>query len=109
MEAGDVDVFPAVIIKVADGHAIAPSAKIQSGLCRHVGKGSIMIVVVKARRMAFAGAVVLNRGTIDQKDVHPAVIVIIERGRSTTLRFNDVELFPAAAVQVEVDASGRSE
>jgi hypothetical protein len=106
MKAGDVDVFPAVIVVVADGHAVSPAAKIQPGLRRHIGERAVMIVVIEARRMALAGLVVLDRRAVNQKDVHPAVVVVVERSRAAALGFNDVKLFPAAAVQVKVDASG---
>ena len=105
MEAGDVNVFPAVVVVVADGHAVSPTAKIQARLRRDIGKRAVMIVVIKARRMAFARAVVLDRRAINQKNVHPAVVVVVERGRATALGFDDVELLPAAASQVKINSS----
>ncbi len=65
-----------------------------------------MIVVVKARRMAFAGFVIFDGRTIDQKDVHPSVVVVVEGGGASALGFDDVEFFFAAAVQVEIDSGG---
>ncbi len=56
--------------------------------------------------MTLAGLVVLDRRAINQQDVHPAVIVIVERGGAAALRFDDVEFFLAAAVQVKVNARG---
>src|ERR1700675_1104253 len=65
-----------------------------------------MIIVIEPRRMALAGAVVRQRRTIDQQDVHPSVVVVVERGGASALGFNDVELLLSAASQAKVNSSG---
>src|SRR5580700_5231247 len=65
-----------------------------------------MIVVIKARRMALAGPVVGQRRTIDQQDVHPSVVVVIESRSAAAHGFDDVELLQAAAGEVKINAGG---
>src|SRR5205085_7671955 len=60
------------------------------------------------RRMALVRAVILNRRAIDEQDVHPAIVVIVERRHAATLGFKDVEFFFTATGQVEIDACGAS-
>ncbi len=98
VEAGDVDVFPAIVVVVADGHAVSPAAEIEAGFRGNVGERSVVVVVVELRGMAFAGLVILDRGAINKEDVHPSVVVVVEGGGASTLGFYDVEFFSAPAV-----------
>src|SRR5437764_4302205 len=72
------NIFPSVIVVVPHCHAKAPAAVIQSRLCSHISKGSVMIVVVKLSRVALARANVLQGGSICEINVHPAVIVVVK-------------------------------
>ena len=65
-----------------------------------------MIVVVELWGMALASLVVLDRRAIDEEDVHPAVIVVIECGGASALGFDDGEFLAASAKKMEVDAGG---
>src|ERR1700674_3006138 len=65
-----------------------------------------MVVVIEPRRMAFVPAVVCQRRTIYQQNVHPSIVVVVERGGASALGFNDVEFFLAAASQAKVNSSG---
>ena len=105
MEAGNVDVFPAVVIVVADRHTVSPTAKIQARLRRDVGKRTVMVVVIKPRRMALARPVVFDGRAVNQKNIHPSVVVVVERGGATALGFHNVELLPAAASHVKINSS----
>src|SRR5207302_1856989 len=44
---GDVDVFPAVTVVVADAHTHAPSAMVQARLCRNIGEGAVAVIVIE--------------------------------------------------------------
>src|ERR1700719_1628107 len=65
-----------------------------------------MVVVIEARRMAFSRAIVCQRRTIHQQDVHPSVVVVVEGGGASALSFNDIEFFLAAASHSKVNSSG---
>ena len=106
IEISDVEVFPAVIVVIADGDAEAPAAMRDSGLRADVGESSVMIVVVELAGMALARAYIVERGTVDQEDVHPAVVVVIKDRHAAAHGFHDVELFRASTGEVEIDAGG---
>ena len=65
-----------------------------------------MIVAVELWRMTLAGFVIVDARAIDQKNVHPAIVVVVEGGDASALCLDDVELFLAAAVQLEIDSGG---
>src|ERR1700730_8855162 len=65
-----------------------------------------MIVVIEARWMALARTVVRHRRTVDQQNVHPPVVVVVECGGATALGFNDVQLLLSAASQAKINSSG---
>jgi len=44
--------------------------------------------------MALSGFVVFDGRAVNQKNVHPAVVVVVERGGAAALGFHDVELSP---------------
>ena len=71
-----------------------------------VGKGAVMIIPVKLAGMAFAGFDVFQGGTIDQKDVHPAVVVKIKHRNPAAHGLHDVAFFRASAGEMEIDAGG---
>ncbi len=79
-----------------------------SGLGADVSEGAVVVVAVKLSGMAFAGAHVLQRGTIDEEDVHPSVIVVIENGDAPAHGFHDVAFFLASAGEVEINSGGAS-
>src|SRR5438552_11098632 len=45
--AGDVDVIIAVAVIVGDRDTHAPTARGQSGLCRHIRESSVMVIMVE--------------------------------------------------------------
>jgi hypothetical protein len=56
--------------------------------------------------MTLAGAHVFERGTVDQEDIHPTIIVVVENRHSAAHGFHDVALFSASTVEAEIDAGG---
>src|SRR6266576_5221474 len=52
--------------------------------------------------MALACPIILNRRAVHQQDVHPSVVVVVEGRSATTLRFEDVEFFFAAAGEMKI-------
>jgi len=101
--AGDVDIFPAIVVIVADRDAVSPAAKIQPRFRGYIGKRAVVIVVIELRRMALAGFVIFDGRAVYKKDVEPAVVVVVECGSASALRFDDVQLFTAAT-----EVSGKS-
>ena len=63
----NIQIEVAIVVIVAKRRARSPAIGVlQPRLRRYVGKRSIVIIVVKPRRMALAGAVILQRRSIDQ-------------------------------------------
>src|SRR5205823_6419136 len=104
VQIGDVNVFPPVIVVIADGCAKAPAAMVQAGLGSYVGESAVMIITIEFARMTFAGAQVFESRAIHQQNIHPAVVVVVEHGDAATHGFHDVALFQAAAGQVKVNS-----
>ena len=75
---GYVQVFPSVVIVVADASSLAPAAGLQSGLCSYVSECSVMIVVVKVIGGSFVRCKPFEVGSIDEENIGPSVVVIVE-------------------------------
>ena len=99
-EVGDKDVGPAVVVKVANGHTEAPAVVGHAGLRGHVGKRSVVVVMEErgVRRRGLAGERVIGRA-IDEVDVEPAVVVVVDKAHAGAVGLQDV-LFGAGAHHV---------
>src|SRR5580698_9890978 len=86
---GDVEIFPAVVVIVADANALAPTGVSEAGFFRDVGEGAVVIIVVKMACGCFTGGSV-EAGAVDDKYVGPAVVVVVEDGDSRSGSFKDV-------------------
>ena len=58
--------------------------------------------------MAFAGAHILKSGPVHQKNIHPAIIVIVKHRYAAAHRFHDEAFLEATAGQVKIQAGGAS-
>src|SRR5882724_974390 len=74
----DVEVRIAVVVVVADGHALAvmPLAA-DPGFFRDVGKGSVTIVVVERRAEGPRRLVNIGRSRLNEVEIHEPVLVVI--------------------------------
>ena len=86
----DVQIRPAVVVVIADGHAKSPSLVGDARFVRHVGKRAVVIVVKKrgARRLLFSSHCIKG-GTIHEINVGPAVVVVIKNCHTGAGRFED--------------------
>ena len=103
IEIGNVKIFPAVVVVVADGYAESPAAMCDSGFRRHVMERAIVIIAVKLAGMAFAGVNIFDGRSVDEVNIHPAIVVVIENGNPAAHRVHDVALVDCSAGQMEVD------
>src|ERR1700722_3433795 len=95
-DAGDEDVQIPVMVIVGDSDAHAKKGGIDPGLLRYVAEGAVMIVAVKSK---WEGGLRVEKGGgtgVDQENVHPAVIVVIENGHAGPHRFRKIMLRRAA-------------
>src|SRR5262249_19642243 len=74
-EISNVQVVPAVVVVVANAATLAPSGVGDAGLQRHIGEGSIAIVLEEMRCRLAAGGKSLQTRPVNEKDVEPAVVI----------------------------------
>ncbi len=106
VEIGDVEVFPSVVVIIADCGAESPAATVQASFAGNIGEGSVVVVAVELAGMAFPRAQIFERRSVHQKNIHPAVIVVIKDGDAPAHSFHDVSFFQASAREVKIDARG---
>src|SRR5580692_9363885 len=87
---GDVEIFEAVVIVVADTHALSPTGVQKAGFLGDVGKGAVVIVVVEVAGLLVGAGKRIESGAIDDENVGPAVIVIIKNRDTGAGGFDDV-------------------
>src|SRR5260370_5425970 len=92
-----VDVWPAIVVKISDSHAKSPALVGHAGAVGHIRERAIVIVVIQrgARRLLLSRQRVIRRA-IDEINVGPAVVVIIENGYPRAGRLQNVFLFRCA-------------
>src|SRR5438477_10209454 len=85
-DAGDENIGETVVVVIADGHAHSVELDVESCGAGDIGKGSVAIVAVEAK----SGTLALVTGpvhSIDQKNVLPAVAVVVEERAAGAQRF----------------------
>ena len=82
----DVDVVVPVIVIVADRASQSVHLDCQSGLLRDIGKRSVLIVVVQSG-VGVASLVFRPLHRIDQQDVLPAIVVVVDEANAAPHRF----------------------
>src|ERR1700736_6242326 len=84
-EVGDVDVRPSIVVVVGDGNAEAPALVGDAGFRCDIGESTVMIVVeesgVRRGLGAFHGS---DSRAVEEVDVEPAIVVVIEKSDSGT-------------------------
>src|SRR5712671_3277012 len=96
---GDVQIFPSVVVVVAHANALSPTGVRQSGLVRDVAERPIMVVAIQVIGGAFGGKS-LELRAVDNKDVRPAIVVVIKDGNTRTGSLNNVFLGGLAAKNI---------
>src|SRR5271165_124972 len=87
---GDEEVVVAVVVVIADADALPPAGMGEAGFLRDVGKGAVVIVVVQVVGGGCAGGEAVERCAVDEEDVGPAVVVVVEDGHTGTGGLDDV-------------------
>src|SRR5258708_24159607 len=105
--AGDEEVGETVVIVISHGDAQAVHLHIQARAPGHVCEGAVAIVVVEAQGGA-ALFVARPVHAVDEDDVLPAVVIVIQKRAAGTQRFGQIFAAERAAVCLEIDAGRRS-
>ena len=104
-KAGDEDVDESVVVVVGRGHSHRIPVARQTGLLRHIGEGHVAIVaeqaIIKLRPRFHAGG---KLRAVGDKDIHAAVVVVIERRHAAQHDFGRVKVAGRSIMQDEVQA-----
>src|ERR1700690_1148911 len=90
--AGNVEVFPSVVVIVAHADSLSPARGRQTRPRGYIAEGSVVIVAVKLVAGALSGGKAFESGSIHEEDVGPAVVVIIKDGDARAGGLDDVFL-----------------
>ena len=85
-------IIVAVVIVIADADAVTPARMAESRFLGHIGESAVAIVVIEVICRFLAGGKSLVLGAVQQEDIEPAIVVVIEEGDSTTVGLHDVLL-----------------
>jgi|SRR5580658_85799 hypothetical protein len=94
---GDVEIFPAVVVVIPDANALAPAGVSETGFLRNVGEGAVVIVVVQMAGGCLCGKRRVEACPVDDENIWPPIVVVIEDGDTRSRGFNDVFLRVHAA------------
>src|ERR1700722_5959400 len=97
---GDVEVFPSVVVVIAYADALAPAGGGQASLHSHIGEGSIVVVAVEMVGGGPSVGKAFESGSIDEEDVRPSIVVVIEDGDAGPGGFDNVFFRGQAAENV---------
>ena len=76
-EVSDEQIVVAVVIVVADADALAPAGVLEPSLERDVGESAVAIVLEQVVERLFARWKAFEPRTVDQKNVEPAIVVVV--------------------------------
>ena len=89
---GYQQVGPAIIVIVANGSPHREHIGGDSRFFRDIGKRAVSIVPVKSAAQRFRWLIKVTRTVVDQVNVHPAIIVVVEKGTARPQRLRQITL-----------------
>src|SRR5882724_11678972 len=104
---GHIEVRPAIVVVVADRNSESPTLIGDSCLGCNICEGSVVIIVEE--HSLWRGLLTLqsrNRGAVEQVDVEPAVIVIVEQRYTRAWSLDDALLFGSTGATVKFVETG---
>jgi hypothetical protein len=101
-----IQIGKTVAVIVAHGDALPVAAGSHARLLRDVGEGSIAIVAIERVAQGRIGIVEVALAAVDEIDVHPSVVVVIEKGAACPGGFRQVFLRRLAGGVYPGDVAG---
>ena len=74
----NVEILPAVVVVIADADALSPTRSGEAGLCSDIRESSVVIVAIEMISRRWSGRKRFEPGSVHQKNIGPAVIVVIK-------------------------------
>ena len=105
----DEEIVPTVVVVVADTAALSPSAACKTGFSSNVGESTIPIVLEEMRDGFLVLGKAFETGTVDEKDIDPVIVVIVEESYSAACGFEQVSvlvLTPIDSFGIEAGLAG---
>ena len=93
----DKQIVEAIVIIVTDATSLSPTRMGQTSLLSDIRKGPVTVVVKEVTRGLTIALTQLEARTVYQKNVDPAIIVVIEEGYAATHLFQQKLLVRGAA------------
>src|SRR5206468_2458122 len=87
---GDEEIVVPVIVVVADAGALAPTARAQPGAFGDILKRPVSPIPVQVIGWLLPLGKTFEHRAVDEKDVEPAVAVVVDRGRAGPRRLEQV-------------------
>src|ERR1035441_5762450 len=94
---GDVEIFPSVVVVIADADPLAPARRSQTRFHSDISEGAVVIVAIEMIGGSFTRGKAFQGCSVHQKNVGPAVVIVVENGRAGASGFDDVLLRVLAA------------
>src|SRR6185295_10303054 len=83
-EVGDKQVFETVVVIIADADALSPAGVRHAGFRGDVGESAVAIVLEEMGSRLLSSGEALQAPAVDQKNIQPAIIVIIVKRHAAT-------------------------
>ena len=93
----DEEIVEAVVVIIADAHGLSPAGVGEAGLERHIGEGAIAIIFEEVTDRLLSFGETFQAPPIDQKDIEPAIVVVIVEGDAASRGFEEILIFFYAA------------
>src|SRR5262249_7304616 len=97
-KVADKDIVVTVIIEIADAHSLPPTRSSEPRFSGHVGKSPIAVVVIQMVCRCLARRHPIKPGTVDEDDIFPAIIVVIDEARPAPGSFKQVPVAMLVAI-----------
>ena len=85
---GAEEIVEAVVVVVGNANAIGPARGFQAGLFGDIGEGTVAIVFVET--IGGFRRIFIEARAREHEDIHPSVVVVIDKSATAPIRLEDV-------------------
>jgi hypothetical protein len=94
----DKKIVEAIVVVVAHAAGLPPSAPREAGSGRHIGERAVAVVLEEMAGGFRLFCEALQPPAVDQKDVQPAIVVIVVKRHAAAGSFEKIFVLPLAAI-----------
>jgi len=96
-EVGDEEIVETVVVVIADADALSPAGVREAGFGGDIGESAVAIIFEEMRGGLLAGGEAFEARAVDEKNVEPAVVVVVVEGDAAAGGFEEIFVFVLAA------------